>query len=412
MNKNESVSFRRARILVFTIRDDPNNAPLLDEAKFHSLLALLYHSWVKVVAQVDCQDYLMLSDDTLSVPTVNEQKMKSLVQLCHDEQVNVVYCSHPQSRMVLARLLHELSQSGAPSSGKKADIEWIHTRSAGIDFVVSPELAAWHRGGVESSSVSPDTPPLRHVMTNAKGCFSSTLAEYTMLAISYFAKDLPRLLRNYEQKHWDSYAIREIRGSTLGIVGYGDIGQAAARLALAYGMNVVALTRTRKQPRVPDEKQSPEQRSAVVVYSSEEDTAPNEHLNRVFSDSDYVLCTLPLTHDTRTLIGSTQFQCLGPDGVFINVGRGPVVDEEALVKALQQRVIRGAALDVMCTEPLPLDSELWTLPPSTLLLSPHNMDKTATFMVESTTFFIQQQLPRFVGREQELLNPVNPELGY
>lgn len=124
------------------------------------------------------------------------------------EEPNVIFVSHPASREPLVQLLQAL-----PS------IEWVHTRSAGIDFIASDGLAA--------ADV---------LVTNAKGMYSSTLAEYTMMAISYFAKDLPRLMRQKGEKNWNKYPIEEIRGKTLGIVGYGDIGRATAKLAKAYGM--------------------------------------------------------------------------------------------------------------------------------------------------------------------------------
>jgi phosphoglycerate dehydrogenase-like enzyme len=106
-------------------------------------------------------------------------------------------------------------------------MEWILSTSEGIDFVTSDTL-------VNADGVT---------VTNAKGMFKSTLAEYTMMACAYFAKDVPRLLRQKGAAQWARCSVLELRGSTLGVVGYGDIGRAAARLASAYGMKVVALRR-------------------------------------------------------------------------------------------------------------------------------------------------------------------------
>jgi phosphoglycerate dehydrogenase-like enzyme len=217
-------------------------------------------------------------------------------------------------------------------------IKWVHTRSAGLDFVASDGLAA--------------VAPRIHV-TNAKGQFSSTLAEYTMLACGHFAKDLPRLLKQKNDCRWEKYNVLELRGATLGIVGYGDIGRAAARLASAYGMRIVAL---RRNPKEDDPY-------CDAVYGSDK-----ESLNKLFAESDYVLCSAPLTAQTKGMIGKEQFDNAKKDAVFINVGRGAIVDEDAMAEALKDGRLKGAGLDVFATEPLPIESELWKL--DNVLLSP------------------------------------------
>lgn len=264
-------------------------------------------------------------------------------------------------------------------------LEWIQSRSAGIDVLMSDTL--------KNSGE-------KLIMTNAKGAFSSTLAEYTMVACSYFAKDLPRLLRNKNDKNWEKYDVLELRGATMGVIGYGDIGRAASKLAKAYGMRVIALRRN-----VPSEEAIAADPCCDVVYGN----GP-ESMNRLFGESDYVLCAAPLTAETEKMIGKDQFDHAKKEGcVFINVGRGPVVDEEALVEALKDGRLKGAGLDVFAQEPLEEDSELWTL--DNVLLSPHNMDMTDTFMLESTQFFVNENLPRFLTG-QTLLNPVNKKEGY
>ena len=219
-------------------------------------------------------------------------------------------------------------------------IEWVHTRSAGIDFVASEDLAQLSD---------------RIQMTNAKGSFSSTLAEYTLMACAYFAKDLPRLLRQTKAKNWEKYSVLELRGATLGIVGYGDIGRAAAKLASVYGMRIVAL---RRNPGLANEDPY-----CDVVYGNDK-----ESLNKLFSESDYVLCAAPLTAETKGMITKEQFDNAKKDAVFINVGRGPIVDENAMIDALKDGRLKGAGLDVFATEPLPVDSDLWNL--DNVLMSP------------------------------------------
>lgn len=260
-------------------------------------------------------------------------------------------------------------------------MEWVHTRSAGIDFISSQILF----DKLNSADIQ---------LTNAKGMFSSTLAEYCMLACSYFSKDLPRLMRQKNEANWEQYPVLELRGSTLGVVGFGDIGRASAKLAKAYGMKVLGLKRT-----VP-ESFSDECCDEIFDLSG---------LVDVVKRSDYILVSTPLTEQTRGLISKEVLSHCKNTAVIINVGRGPIIDEEALIEALESGVIKGAGLDVMTVEPLPKESKLWKLP--NVLLSPHNMDMTLTFMQESTEFFINENLPRFV-RERELLNPVDKRAGY
>lgn len=281
---------------------------------------------------------------------------------------NVIFVSHPSARAPLAELLRSLP-----------GIKYVHARSAGIDFITSDGLAGSGDGVI---------------LTNAKGCFSSTLAEYSMMACSYFAKDLPRLLRNKGNKDWDRYNVLELRGSTLGVIGYGDIGRATARLAKAYGMRVVALRRH------PDRSYADP--CCDVVYG------PGD-IGRLMRESDYVLIAAPLTDATRGLVDAAVLAEAKEGAVLINVGRGPIVDEEALIVALRDGTLKGAALDVTAVEPLPTDSPLWEL--DNVLLSPHNMDKTATFLREATEMFVNENLPRFV-HEKELLNPVDKKAGY
>ena len=127
------------------------------------------------------------------------------------------------------------------------------------------------------------------------------------------------------------------------------------------------------------------------------------------SESDYIVCSAPSTIDTRGMVDASAFEAVKENAVFINLGRGPVVDEDALLNALQTRRLKGAALDVFTQEPLPKESPFWDL--DNLLISPHNMDQTSTFMHEATEFFVNENLPRFICGE-ELLNHVDIEEGY
>jgi phosphoglycerate dehydrogenase-like enzyme len=341
--KEDSPIVNEARIISLSSPGDPSNAPI------HEALP----DGAKIVAEGS-----KMSD-------FDFDHLSSL-------EPNVIFLSAPCPD-TLAGLIEKFG----PTS-----LKWIHARSAGLDAFMSDAFRSVPSMGVFTS--------------NAKGSFSSTLAEYTMLAIGFFAKDLPRLLRNKQACNWEKYDVLEIRGARLGIVGYGDIGRAAAKLACAYGMKVTALRRN------PDLSRDDRYIDTCLDNS-------RESLNRLFAECDYILCSAPLTDETRGMIGKEQFDAAKKDLVFINVGRGPIVDEDEMIAALKDGRLRGVGLDVFTVEPLDKDSELWRL--DNVLLSPHNMDQTRTFMKEASQFFVEENLPRFL-RGLDLLNPVNPQNGY
>jgi len=307
----------------------------------------------------------------------------------NQQQPNVLFVSPscPHAAKVLPQVLQAF-----PS------IEWVHCRSAGIDFIESGNLAQMFQTTTTTKD-SNNNPKTNHtIITNAKGQFSSSLAEYALFACSYFAKNLPRLLRQQSNKEWIPYNVEELRGKTLGIVGYGDIGRACAKLGTQYGMRITAL---RRHPFL-----SRDDPFCNKVYDRSAASLQN-----LMSESDYIVCSAPSTVETRGMVNAPAFDAVKPGAVFINLGRGPVVDEDALLRALQHDTgnLKGAALDVFAQEPLPRDHPLWELP--NVLISPHNMDQTTTFMHEATEFFVHENLPRFLCG-QDLLNPVDPCLGY
>jgi phosphoglycerate dehydrogenase-like enzyme len=185
-----------------------------------------------------------------------------------------------------------------------------------------------------------------------------------------------------------------ISGRTLGIVGYGSIGRAIAARARALDMNVLALRR-----RVSS--QTSQDPLVEQVY-------PSEQRLQMLSRCDYVAVTLPLTEQTRGLVGEAEFAAMKKDAVIINVGRGPVIDEVAMIKALSENRIRGAALDVFDQEPLPKGHFLYKL--ENVLLSPHCADHTPDWLENSMRFFLTQ-LERF-RRGETLLNIVDKTQGY
>jgi len=260
--------------------------------------------------------------------------------------------------------------------GMAPRVHWVHARSAGLDAVLFPELTA--------SSV---------VLTNGRGVFSPPLAEFVIGAALFFAKDFRRMVRSQAAGVWDQFDVAEIAGRTMGIVGYGSIGRTLAASARAMGMRVVALRRR------------PELSAGDPVL--EEAYAP-ARLHEMLGRSDYVVVAAPLTTETRGLIAEPEFAAMRPGAVLINVGRGPVVDETALVKALREGRIGGAALDVFDSEPLEPGHAFYGL--DNVLLSPHCADHTPDWLERAMRFFLDN-FARFV-RGEPLLNVVDKRLGY
>jgi len=256
-------------------------------------------------------------------------------------------------------------------------VQWVHSRAAGLDNQIFPELVA-----------SPA------VLTNGSGVFSPPLGEFALAAILYFAKDLRRMVGSQEAGRWDQFDVTEISGQTAGIVGYGDIGRAVAARLKPMGMDVLAIKRHGPPLYHVDPLVS-------RIY------APEAHLEMI-ARCDYLVVCAPLTDETRGMIGRAEFAAMKPSAVVINIGRGPVIDEAAMIDALSAGRIKGAALDVFDNEPLPDGHPFYRL--ENVLLSPHCADHTPDWLDRAMRFFVDQ-FERFRKREP-LRNVVNKELGY
>jgi phosphoglycerate dehydrogenase-like enzyme len=200
------------------------------------------------------------------------------------------------------------------------------------------------------------------------------------------------MIRNQMAGVWEQFDVEEIDTQTVGIVGYGDIGEAVAKRVHAMGMTVLALKR--HPPEAPD--------PLVDEFFKTED------LLKMLSRCDYVVVCLPLTAETHHMISDQAFAAMKPTAVVINVGRGPVIDEAAMVRALTEMRIKGAGLDVFEQEPLPPGDPMYRL--ENVLLSPHCADHTKEWLNRAMRFFLQQYQRFTVGAPLE--NVVNKSLGY
>jgi phosphoglycerate dehydrogenase-like enzyme len=252
-------------------------------------------------------------------------------------------------------------------------LRWIHVLPAGVEKSLSPEIVA-----------SPVP------MTNGRDLFSRPLAEWVIGSMIYFAYDYPRLARNQKLHKWEPFDREPLVGQTLGIIGLGGIGRALAERVRPFGMRILGVRRVPAPDPLVDATYAPAQ------------------INEMLAQCDFVAVAAPLTKETEGLISHPQFAAMKPSAVIVNVGRGPVIDEAALLEALKSHKIHGAALDVFDKEPLAADHPFWDL--ENLLISPHTADRTKDLREIAVQFFVDN-FERF-RKGEPLQNIVNKHAGY
>lgn len=257
-------------------------------------------------------------------------------------------------------------------------VQWVHSTSAGVEKILFPEF------------VNSPVP-----LTNARGVFKRSLADFALLGILYFRKKVRRLIDNQRQHKWDDFKVDWVPDQVMGVVGFGEIGRECGRLAKAVGMNVYAVRRN------PDRSKG----DPIVDRTF----APGQ-LKEMLALSDVVLAAAPLTPETNHLLSDAEFAVMKPSAIVINVGRGPVIDEAALIRALRQKQVAAAALDVFEKEPLPQDSPLWDM--DNVLISPHCTDRTENpdWLDLSMRLFVEN-FQRY-SKGEALVNVVDKKAGY
>jgi phosphoglycerate dehydrogenase-like enzyme len=220
-------------------------------------------------------------------------------------------------------------------------------------------------------------------VTTASGVFSEPLAEFVLMALLQHVKNLDRLRRDKEARRWDESPVDTLAGKTLCLVGTGSIGRAVAEKARVFGMRVVGVKRSVR----PDDE----------AYAFAGALYPTDGLHEALAGADYVVVTLPGTPQTRRLVDREAIAAMRPGAYFVNVGRGSVVDEGALVDALGDGRLSGAALDVFETEPLPEGSPLWELP--NVIVSPHATDNVVGGLNALQADLFCENLRRYLAGE-------------
>ncbi|HUF54213.1 MAG TPA: D-2-hydroxyacid dehydrogenase [Dehalococcoidia bacterium] len=261
-------------------------------------------------------------------------------------------------------------------------LKWAQLTSAGVDALINHSLLR-------------DKPV---TVTTASGVHATTISEYIMGAMLTFAKNFRRSWRAQEEHRWQPYWPQELEDATVAIIGVGAIGRRTAELAKALRMHVLA-TRRSCQRRTP---------GAEAGEPAIDELYPPSDLHSLLAAADYIVLALPLTADSRGLIGQAELAAMKPNAVIINIARGSVIDQEALLHALKDGRIAGAALDVTTPEPLPPDHELWTL--DNVMITPHISGGTPRYMARVVDLLCDN-LSRYVGGEP-LRNVVDVSRGY
>ncbi len=296
------------------------------------------------------------------------------------------------------RVLHLPNYDGLPNELAETDIfvgyslraeqlksskklKWIHSTAAGVAQLMYPEL--------RDSGI---------LVTNPSGIFSVPMAEHTMGLLLALARNFPDSVRQQDHARWTQQELwdkpqhlTELNGQVLLIVGYGSIGREVAKRAKAFEMRVWGVTRSGKGDPTHAEK----------IF-------PAAKLHEALPEADYVLIAAPETAETKHLIGAAQIAQMKRGARLINVGRGSLLDEAALIRALENGLLGGAALDVAETEPLPAESPLWKAP--NLMITPHTSAVSDRLWVRETALLMELLERWFDGRE--LFNRVDFVRGY
>jgi len=275
-------------------------------------------------------------------------------------------------------------------------LAWVHSATSGVERALTP--AAMERG---------------LVVTNARGVFSRPIAEYVLMMILSVSRRLPQLLELQRERTWQPLEGAELRDVTVGIVGLGSIGRAVGALATAFGCRVVAVRRRPDGNTIPadvpgagDTVPSDDERSFGEVMLDR--VGGPETLPELLGESDFIVLAAPLTPETQDMINDSTLAMVKPGSWLINVARGRLIDEHALIRALREGTLGGAVLDTFRDEPLPPTSPFYDLP--NVIVTPHTAWSSGRVLDRSVDLFCDN-LRRFAAGEP-LLNVVDPAAGY
>jgi phosphoglycerate dehydrogenase-like enzyme len=267
-------------------------------------------------------------------------------------------------------------------------LAWVHSATTGVELALTP--TALERG---------------IVITNARGVFSRPIAEYVLMMILAVSRRLPQLLELQRERTWQPLEGAELRDVTVGIVGLGSIGRAVGALATAFGCRVLA-TRRRSDAGSAASESDPDAASLGELMLDR--VLGPDGLPELLAESDFVVLAAPLTPDTERMIDDRGLGLMKPGAWLINVARGRLVDERALLRALRDGVIGGAVLDTFVEEPLAASSPFYDLP--NVIVTPHTSWSSGRVLDRSVGLFCDNL--RHFARAEPLVNVVDPAAGY
>jgi D-2-hydroxyacid dehydrogenase (NADP+) len=252
---------------------------------------------------------------------------------------------------------------------KAKNLQWIQSMASGVDAIVNlPSL---------SKEV---------LLTSTRGIHAPQMAEMAILLMLSLNRNFPQIIRNQDKGRWERWPPKLLYQKKVGILGIGAIGEEIARKCKAFGMTVFGIDIVQRKVDVVDYSYGP------------------EDLLKVVQEVDYLIIVVPSTPQTRKMVGMKVLSSMKPTAFLINLGRGEILDEKALLHVLESGKIAGAALDVFCQEPLPKDHPLWRT--RNLIITPH-IGGTSTIYVDQVLSIFEENLRRFLrGERQTLINLV------
>lgn len=330
----------------------------------------------------------------LSVLKLSDEQLDRLRAVSPTLEVSQITCKTPEDMLPLLSkpdILYTYHADFRPEQAPR--LKWVQLSSAGADHLLGKPIM--------QSDIA---------ITTASGIHAIPIAEYVFGSMLAFARRF-HLTFPLQQKHewptgrWSTLRGTELRDATIGIIGYGSIGREIGRLAKAFGMRVLA---SKRNPAKRDDAGYRIPGAGDARMDHVDEVFGPDELERMVSACDYVVVALPLTPETRGIVSESVIRAMKPTAYFVNISRGEVVDEEALIRALRDGGIAGAGLDVFWQEPLPPDSPLYDLP--NVILTPHISGATKAYNDRATDLFAEN-LRRYLAGEP-LLNLVDKTLGY
>ena len=254
------------------------------------------------------------------------------------------------------------------------NLKWIHSFSAGVDKILNPSI-------IDSDII----------VTNSSGVHPIPITEHVFGMILHFERNFHNFIKNQKIRKWEkTHGLSELHGKTILILGLGNIGSRIAKISKAFDMNVLATKKEITQTKNVDELHYP------------------DNIDNLLQRADYVVCCLPSTKETFHLFDKKRFSKMKTNSILINIGRGDIIDENALIKALVDKKISGAGLDVFEKEPLLKKSKLWDM--DNVIISPHVSGWSVKYMDRAIEIFCKNMLA--YKKSEPMLTLINKKYGY